>query len=71
MQSGAGSTFGFKSSVFFAILATSSNTTALWTASAASFPRKLSHGRRQEEISLFMEPNMQTTFSVRSRVQET
>ena len=39
MQSGAGSTFGFKSSVFFAILATSSNTTALWTASAASFPQ--------------------------------
>ena len=34
-------------------------------------PRKLSHGRRQEEISLFMEPHMQTTFSVRSRVQET
>lgn len=25
-------------------------------------PRKLSHGRRQEEISLFMEPHMQTTF---------
>lgn len=36
-----------------------------------TIPRKLSHGRRQEEISLFMEPHMQTTFSVRSRVQET
>ena len=41
------------------------------TATYIPIPRKLSHGRRQEEISLFMEPHMQTTFSVRSRVQET
>ena len=32
------------------------------------FPGRLSHGRRQEEISLFMEPHMQIIFMVKFHV---